>query len=92
MAELKDRTPVEDWSTDFDHFDAAFIADPDSVWSALRTNAPVAHSNRYGGMNVLTRWEDVAAAAQDPSQFSSRRIVINELPTKIGRASCRERV
>ena len=64
MAELKDRTPVEDWSTDFDHFDAAFIADPDSVWAALRTNTPVAHSNRYGGLNVLTRWEDVAAAAR----------------------------
>ncbi len=81
MAELKERTPVEDWSTDFDHFDAAFIADPDSVWAALRTNVPVAHSNRYGGLNVLTRWEDVAAAAQDPARFSSRRIVINELPT-----------
>jgi len=81
VAELKQRTPVENWHTDFDHFDARFITDPDSVWGELRTNAPVAHSERYGGLNVLTRWVDVAAAAQDPEQFSSRRIILNEVPT-----------
>ncbi len=81
MAEIKARVPVGDWSVDFDHFDPAFIADPDSVWSALRANTPVAHSDRYGGLNVATRWVDVAAIARDTDTFSSRRIVINEVPT-----------
>jgi len=81
MAELKERKPVEDWATDFDHFDRLFITEPDVVWSDLRTNAPVAHSERYNGLNVVTRWQDVSAVATDPHQFSSRRIILNELPT-----------
>ncbi len=81
MAELRKRAPVLDWATDFDHFDAAFVADPVPVWDELRTRCPVAHSDRYGGLAVLTRWHDVAATAQDTSTFSSRRVVISEVPT-----------
>ena len=81
MAELQERPPVEDWATDFDHFDPAFIADPTPVWNELRERCPVAHSDRYNGLNVVTRWEDVAAVAHDTATFSSRRIVVNELPT-----------
>src|SRR6476469_994989 len=70
-----------DWTTDFDHFDSSFIADPDPVWAELRGRCPVAHSERYGGMNVVTRWSDVSAVAQDPSTFSSYRNVVTEVPT-----------
>jgi cytochrome P450 len=70
-----------DWTTDFDHFDPAFIADPDPVWSELRERCPVAHSERYGGMNVVTRWSDVSAVAQNPATFSSYRNVVTEVPT-----------
>jgi cytochrome P450 len=81
VAELKDRRPVEDWTTDFDHFDPAFIADPDAVWSDLRDRCPVVRTERYGGLSVVTRWHDVAAVAHDTATFSSRRVVINEVPT-----------
>ena len=81
MAELKDRRPVEDWTTDFDHFDPAFTADPYPIYDDLRARCPVAHSERYGGMDVLTRWEDIQAVAHDPETFSSRRIMVNEVPT-----------
>jgi cytochrome P450 len=81
MSELVDRQPVVDWAHDFDHFDPTFIADPDKVWSELRERCPVAHSDRYGGLVVTTRWQDVAGVAHDTATFSSRRVVINEVPT-----------
>ena len=81
MAELRDRPPVDDWATDFDHFDPRFVADPYSVYSELRDRCPVAHSDRYGGMEVLTRWADIQAVAHDTETFSSRRIIVNEVPT-----------
>jgi cytochrome P450 len=81
VSELIDRQPVEDWSRDFDHFDPAFVADPDKVWGELRERCPVAHSDRYGGVVVTTRWQDIADVAHDTGTFSSRRVVISEVPT-----------
>ncbi|MDH4171542.1 MAG: cytochrome P450, partial [Acidimicrobiia bacterium] len=81
MAELRDRKPVESWSTDFDHFDPTYLADPDAVWAELRGQCPVAHSDRYGGVNVLSRWAEVYEAIHDPDRFTSRRLIINEVPT-----------
>ncbi len=81
MDELRTRATVKDWRTDFDHFDTAFVADPDVIWADLRTTTPVAHSDRYGGLTVLTRWQDVAAVAANPSLFSSRRTIVDEVPT-----------
>jgi cytochrome P450 len=76
------RPPVEDWATDFDHFDPAFIADPYPIFAELRARCPVAHTERYGGMQVLTRWTDIAEAAHDTERFSSRRVIVNEVPTE----------
>ena len=81
MAELKDRKPVESWSTDFDHFDPTYLANPDEVWSELRGQCPVAHSERYGGLNVLSRWAEVYEAIHDPARFTSRRLIVSEVPT-----------
>lgn len=81
MAEPKERQPVQDWATDFDHFDPGFIRDPYPVFADLRERCPVAHTERYGGMDVLTRWEDIAAAAHDTETFTSARIIVNEVPT-----------
>lgn len=81
MAEMQARKPVEDWTTDFDHFDPTFLADPDAVWAELRGKCPVAHSERYGGVNVLSRWAEVAEAVHDTERFTSARVVINEVPT-----------
>ena len=80
MAEPQQRPPVLDWASDFDHFEPGFVADPYPVYDRLRS-CPVAHSDRYGGMHVLTRWADVADAAHDTTRFTSRRVVVNEVPT-----------
>ncbi len=81
MAEIAPREPVADWATDFDHFDPRFVDDPYEVYDELRDRCPVAHSDRYGGVNVLTTFDDVAAAAHDTDTFTSRRIIISEVPT-----------
>jgi cytochrome P450 len=81
MSERAERRAVADWANDFDHFDPAFVSAPDRIWSELREGCPVAHSDRYGGLNVVTRWEDVQEVARDTATFSSRRVLVNEVPT-----------
>ena len=68
---------VSDWATGFDHFDPGYAADPYPVWDHLRTHCPVAHgSEKFRGMWVPTRYEDIVAVAQDVDTFSSRSPVI----------------
>lgn len=81
MAEISKRPPVDDWISDFDHFDPAFVVDPYPIYDEMRSRCPVAHTNRYGGMDVLVRWAEVSEAAHDTDRFSSRRIIVNEVPT-----------
>src|SRR4051794_2450531 len=81
MSERAERQAVVDWANDFDHFDPAFVSAPERIWSELREGCPVAHSDRYGGLNVGTRWEDVQEVARDTATFSSRRVLVNEGPT-----------
>ena len=61
-----------DWRTRFDHYDPAYAADPFTVWSALRTDCPIARSERFRGMWVPTRHADIEAIARDTTHFSSR--------------------
>jgi cytochrome P450 len=70
--------PVKDFTTDFDHVDDAWVADPYSIMADLREQCPIAHSDRYGGMWVPVLHKDVAAIANDTEHFSSRTVVINE--------------
>jgi len=81
MAELSGRRPVGDWSTDFDFFEPEFVDDPYRVYDQLRAECPVAHSDRYGGMAILTRWADLAETAHDTATFSSRRVLVTDVPT-----------
>lgn len=81
MSEPASRPPVADWTTDFDPHDPRFVADPYPIWAELRERCPVAHSDRYGGLEVLSRWEEVSAAAHDTAAFSSRRVAMSEVPT-----------
>ena len=68
--------PVSDWATDFDHTDPDWVADPYPIWDELRATCPVAHSDRYGGVWLPTRHEDVSAIAYDSRHFSSRAVVV----------------
>ncbi len=55
----------------FDHHDPGFVEDPESVFASMREEHPLVHSERYGGFWVLTRYEDVTAAAVDHESFTS---------------------
>jgi cytochrome P450 len=72
------RPPVTDFATDFDHTDPAWVTDPFPIWDDLRQRCPVAHSDRYGGVWLPTRHEDIAAIAYDTEHFSSRGVVVAE--------------
>mgnify|MGYP005615404051 CR=1 FL=1 len=81
------RPPVTDWATDFDHLDPGFVEDPHAVYSRLRDECPVAHTDRYHGVWIPTRYEDLAAIAHDHQRFSSRTILVTdraESPTDLG--------
>ena len=81
------RPPVTDWETDFDHLDAAFVADPYPIYDHLREQCPIAHTDRYHGVWIPTRYDDLAAIAHDHQRFSSRTILITdraESPTDLG--------
>jgi len=73
------RPPVTDWLTDFDHQSPQWIADPFPIWDKIRASAcPIAHTDRYQGVYLPTRYQDVRDIAYDPEHFSSRRVVIRE--------------
>ncbi|MCB9684420.1 MAG: cytochrome P450 [Alphaproteobacteria bacterium] len=73
------RSPVEDWTTDFDHTDPRWTADPYTLWSELRRTCPIAHTDRFqDGVWLPTRYADVRAIAYDTETFSSRRVVIRD--------------
>jgi cytochrome P450 len=85
------RPLVRDWSTDFDHTDPQWVADPFPIWDELRRECPVAHSDRYGGTWLPVSHEYVAEVAYDTEHFTSRSVVVSEvrpgdddLPAPIG--------
>jgi cytochrome P450 len=87
MERTMSRPPVTDWETDFDHLDPAFVADPYPIYDHLREQCPIAHTDRYHGVWIPTRYDDLAAIAHDHQRFSSRTILITdraESPTDLG--------
>ncbi len=72
--------PVLDWTTDYDIFDRGYVEDPTPVWDELRDKCPIAHTERWGGSWLPTRYEDVVAIAHDVEQFSSRDITVSPRP------------
>lgn len=80
---MPERPPVRDWTTDFDHTDPRWVDDPFPIWDELRRRCRVAHTRRYGGVYLPTRYEDVRAIAYDTTNFSSRRVVIRENPPDV---------
>lgn len=71
--------PVEDFATDFDHTDPAWVKDPFPIWADLRDRCPVAHSDRYGGTWLPTTHDTVSAVAYDTEHFTSRSVIVSEL-------------
>ncbi|WP_336214953.1 cytochrome P450 [Nonomuraea sp. LPB2021202275-12-8] len=71
--------PVSDWATDFSHVDPEWAADPYPIQDDLRQRCPIAHTDRFGGAWLPTRYEDVSAIAYDTEHFSSRAIIVSHL-------------
>jgi cytochrome P450 len=69
--------PVTDWATDFSHVEPEWAADPYPIQDELRQRCPIAHTGRFGGAWLPTRYEDVAAIAYDTERFSSRSIILS---------------
>jgi cytochrome P450 len=71
--------PVSDWATDFSHVDPEWAADPYPIQDELRQRCPIAHTERFGGVWLPTRYEDVAEIAYDTERFSSRAIIVSNV-------------
>jgi len=69
--------PVSDWATDFSHLEPEWAADPYPIQDDLRRRCPIAHTGRFGGGWLPTRYDDVASIAYDTERFSSRSIVMS---------------
>ena len=76
---MSKRPPVSDWATDWDHLDPQWSENPFPIWNQLRKTCPIAHTNRFMGAYLPTRYEDVKAIAHDTEHFSSRRVVLREM-------------
>ena len=88
---MSNRPPVKDWSSDFDHTDPTWVADPFPIWDALRDTCPIAHSDRYGGTWLPVTHDLISQVAYDTEHFTSRSVVVSEvrpgdddLPAPIG--------
>ncbi len=69
--------PVIDWASDFDHTDPVWVDNPFPIWDDLRMRCPIAHSDRYNGVYLPTRHEDVAAIAYDTEHFTSKSVIVS---------------
>ena len=63
--------PVLDWASDYDIFDSQYVTDPYGIWDELRRTCPIAHTERWGGSWLPTRYADVYAIAHDIEKFPS---------------------
>jgi cytochrome P450 len=77
------RPPVDDWATDFDHLDPQWIEDPFPIWTELRRSCPVAHTDRFRGVYLPTRYKDIREIAYDTEAFSSRRVQVRATPPPV---------
>ena len=76
--------PVKDLLTDYDIFDPEFVKNPYPGYSEIReSQCPIAHTDRYQGSWLPTRYEDVVAIAQEFETFTSRQILV--MPPAEGR-------
>ena len=76
-----DLPPVVDPLTDYDIFDPKFVVDPFPVMREIRESAcPIAHTERWGGSWMPTRYEDVVAIAQEFDVFTSQQVLVTPPP------------
>ncbi len=73
--------PGFDPISDYDIFAASYILDPFPVMDTIReSDCPVAHTERWGGSWMPTRYADVVAVAQEHETFTSQQILVTAPP------------
>lgn len=73
------KTPVEDWTTDYDIRDEGYIENPVPIWAEMREKCPIAHTDRLGGSWNPTRFDDLRAMAKMVPELSSRQPLVMPL-------------
>jgi cytochrome P450 len=77
--QMSERPPVMDWLTDWDHLDRRWVDDPYPIWDEIRSaKCPIAHTDRFRGAYLPTRYADIREIAYDPEHFSSRQVVVRD--------------
>lgn len=77
----RETKPVEDLTTDYDIMAPDFVRDPYSAYAEIReSKCPIAHTQRWGGSWLPTRYDDVVALAQEHETFTSRGILVMPPP------------
>src|SRR5437763_11557325 len=75
------RRPVEAWATACDIFGPAYCSAPGPIWADLRERCPIAHTERWGGSWLPTRYDDVAEMARlVPALSNQIPIVVPPVP------------
>ena len=62
-------------TTQFDHHSPDYAENSRTINAELRAKCPVAHSDAHGGFWVISRYDDVVAAAKNDATFASGHTV-----------------
>ena len=74
-----ERKPVEDFTTDWDHMDSQWTANPYPIWEDMRARCPIAHTDRYNdGAWYPVDYKDIVAIAKNTDDFSSASGIIGQ--------------
>ncbi len=76
-------SPVGDWLTDYDIFDADYVTDPYPIWEDMRGECPLAQTDRWGGSLMPTAYEDVVELARMVPQLSSVDPIVVRPPEEL---------
>ena len=83
MTDAPETCPVQDWASDYDIFDPDYVRDPAPVWDDLRERCPIAHTTRWGGSWLPTRYEDLQQMVKMVPALSSRSSVVVPPPPEL---------
>ena len=83
MTDVPETCPVHDWASDYDIFDPDYVRDPAPVWDDLRERCPIAHTTRWGGSWLPTRYEDLQQMVKMVPALSSRSSVVVPPPPEL---------
>ena len=84
MTDSPARCPVRDWASDYDIFDPDYVRDPAPVWKELRERCPIAHTERWGGSWLPTRYEHLQKMVKMvPALSSTSPLVVPPSPEMI---------